>query len=227
MSYEAADFLTGLFGGKPPANLGTGPDAAGEPNPAPRQPQEHAPMHGGDPRDLGPDGAPGGPAVDAPGDGSASTSPAATDAPDGPAVDVAGDPSGGLDFSDWVRRPDCNGRMGREAPNLPEADRWWSVGDFESLPEPGDPCPRCGSLETWWDLLGAEHCGHCEADKLKRALGLADRAARLRRRNPPRQNQAPGVAPVARKAAGPTGNTSEASGDSGAVCGASQGCGIG
>ena len=37
-------------------------------------------------------------------------------------------------FTDWVRRPDCHGRMGWEAPDLPEWRRWWDHSDFEDLP---------------------------------------------------------------------------------------------
>jgi len=47
--------------------------------------------------------------------------------------------------------------------------------------DPGDPCPDCGSLEVWWDLLGERHCQQCEAEKLDRGRRLANRAARLRR----------------------------------------------
>ena len=39
-------------------------------------------------------------------------------------------------FAGWVRRPDIAGRMGWEAPDLPEWLRWWARCDFEDLPEP-------------------------------------------------------------------------------------------
>jgi len=39
-----------------------------------------------------------------------------------------------MPFADWVLRPDCHGRMGWEAPGLPESDRWWARFDFDELP---------------------------------------------------------------------------------------------
>jgi hypothetical protein len=45
------------------------------------------------------------------------------------------DDDGGGRFADWVRRPDCHGRMGWESPGLPESDRWWARCDFDDLPE--------------------------------------------------------------------------------------------
>lgn len=99
---------------------------------------------------------------------------------DGGAADPGGEPSG-FDFSGWVLRPDGKGRLGWEAPDLPEASRWWAVADFDELPEPGDPCPRCGSFETWSDLLGGEHCGQCEPGKLDRSPKLMHPCTRLRR----------------------------------------------
>lgn len=40
-----------------------------------------------------------------------------------------------FDVSDWVRRQDCKGRWGWEAPDLPEAARWWARWEFDDLPE--------------------------------------------------------------------------------------------
>jgi hypothetical protein len=65
-------------------------------------------------------------------------------------------------FADWVRRPDAHGRMGWEAPDLPESDRWWAWCDFDALPLPGAGCPVCGSLESWQDALGRQRCGVCD-----------------------------------------------------------------
>jgi ribosomal protein S27AE len=79
-------------------------------------------------------------------------------------------------FAGWVRRPDAHGRMGWEAPDLPEAV------PLDALPLPGPACPRCGSLEQWQDALGRQRCGRCEADALGKAMKLAERAARLRNR---------------------------------------------
>jgi hypothetical protein len=52
---------------------------------------------------------------------------------------------------------------------------------WDEATEPGQACPRCGSLEKWWDILGGEHCQQCEHATLERALRLADRAAWLRK----------------------------------------------
>ncbi len=81
-----------------------------------------------------------------------------------------------LSFADWVFRPDAHGRLGWETPDLDEADRWWARADFDDLPEPGEPCPKCGSLEAWWDLLGGQHCQHCDGERLRRSFDLAERA---------------------------------------------------
>jgi hypothetical protein len=53
---------------------------------------------------------------------------------------------------------------------------------WDEATEPGPACPVCGSLESWQDALGRERCGVCEADALAKALQLAERAARLRKR---------------------------------------------
>jgi len=37
-------------------------------------------------------------------------------------------------FAGWVLRPDVTGRLGWEAPNLPEWVRWWARFTFEELP---------------------------------------------------------------------------------------------
>jgi len=82
---------------------------------------------------------------------------------------TADDAPAASQFADWVRRQDATGRWGREAPDLPEWHRWWAHP--ENVIEPSEPCPRCGSLEKWWDLTGGEHCQRCEGDKLARVLG--------------------------------------------------------
>lgn len=76
----------------------------------------------------------------------------------------------------------------------PEAANADEIPDFESLPPPGDPCPRCGSLEAWENILGRRRCGVCERDILEKAIGLTIRAARLRERAQ-RQKPAPRIAP--------------------------------
>ncbi|MEN6558053.1 MAG: hypothetical protein ABFC54_07725 [Thermoguttaceae bacterium] len=97
--------------------------------------------------------------------------------------DAPVDPSSADPFADWVYRPDSEGRMGWQAPDLAE------VVPSEAMPWP-NPCPRCGSLEKWWDVLGGEHCSVCEQDKLKRAIRWAETAARLRAANPPKPKSA-------------------------------------
>ena len=101
---------------------------------------------------------------------------------------VAADPQAAVAFADWVQRPDCHGRLGWQAPDLPE------VIPFDDLPLPGPPCPKCGSLEQWQDALGRTRCGVCEADTLHKALRLVKRAARLRKRGQPR-TPAPRIVP--------------------------------
>jgi len=89
---------------------------------------------------------------------------------------------------------------GPEAVDLPTlaVDTEWAelerLPDFDSLPLPGDPCPVCGSLETWWDMLGGEHCQQCERATLDKAMQWADRATRLREQAQPRK-PAPRIAP--------------------------------
>ena len=99
----------------------------------------------------------------------------------GDSLDTAGDPLAMLPFADWVLRPDCHGRMGWQAPGLPEAV------PFDALDLSDPACPVCGSLERWQDLLGRQRCGVCEVDTLDKALQLANKAARLRSQAPPRK----------------------------------------
>jgi hypothetical protein len=75
-----------------------------------------------------------------------------------------------------------------EVPNVEE------VPDFDSLPPLGGPCPGCGGLEEWTDLLGRRRCGVCERDILEKAIDWASRAARLREQAQ-RQKPAPRIAP--------------------------------
>ena len=60
--------------------------------------------------------------------------------------------------------------------DLPELAAW----DEITVEEIGDPCPKCGSLEKWWDFNNKAHCQQCKP--LRRAFALADLAARLRRK---------------------------------------------
>ena len=58
----------------------------------------------------------------------------------------------------------------------PELAAW----DDIEIGETGEPCPKCDSLEKWWDPWGKVHCQQCEP--LRRAFALADLAARIRSR---------------------------------------------
>ncbi len=55
---------------------------------------------------------------------------------------------------------------------LPDRD----MAPWEECVEPPDPCPKCGSLMIWWDVLGGRHCMIC--DKPKHPHG---KAAELRK----------------------------------------------
>jgi len=57
-----------------------------------------------------------------------------TAAPSAAAPESSGGPAR-CDFSEWVHRPDCTGRMGWEPPDLPESARWWARREFDELPE--------------------------------------------------------------------------------------------
>jgi hypothetical protein len=50
--------------------------------------------------------------------------------------------------------------------------------------EPPPPCPVCGSLELWQDMLVRSRCQRCEVEKFYRALRWAKRAAQLRQLYP-------------------------------------------
>jgi hypothetical protein len=52
----------------------------------------------------------------------------------------------------------------------------------EECIEPPDPCPKCGSLMFWWDLLGGQHCMACEKPKYppEKVAELRELAKRLR-----------------------------------------------
>lgn len=56
------------------------------------------------------------------------------------------------------------------------------VTPWEECIEPPDPCPRCGSLMFWWDVLGREHCMMCEKPAYPpgKAGELRELAKRLR-----------------------------------------------
>jgi hypothetical protein len=61
-------------------------------------------------------------------------------------------------------------------PDLPELAAW----DEITIEEAAEPCPKCGSLEIWWDFDNKPHCQQCRP--IRRALALADLAARIRSR---------------------------------------------
>jgi len=101
-----------------------------------------------------------------------------------PAADAPGTLEPGPDFSGWELRPDFGDRLGLEPADAAEPARWWAHGGFDDLPEPGDGCPQCGSLEAWLDLTGGRRCGECDGSKLGCALQLAHRAGGLRCNRP-------------------------------------------
>jgi hypothetical protein len=53
---------------------------------------------------------------------------------------------------------------------------------WEECVELPDPCPKCGSLMMWWDVLGGQHCMMCEKPKypLEKTAELRELAKRLR-----------------------------------------------
>ena len=146
--------------------------------------------------------------------------PEATPAPPVATPDVA-TPDVENAFSDWVLRPDANGRIGLEAPSLPEVDRWWATSPWEGVPRapdapatkphcsdgwppntivPPEGCKQCGSLDQWQSMAGDWHCSICEPPTKSRAW--LERAAKLR-------EQAPRIARNARPAPSMTQSPSE------------------
>ncbi len=65
------------------------------------------------------------------------------------------------------------------APGVPnDAD----IVPWEECIEPPHPCPKCGSVMFWWDVLGGQHCMICEKPKygVEKAAQLRELARRLR-----------------------------------------------
>jgi len=83
-------------------------------------------------------------------------------------------------FADWVLRPDVSGRLAWEAPELPEAVRWWADSSFDDLPQIPTPCPECGLAEMWQDCAGRERCPHC--DPPTATIRLLEQAEGIRQR---------------------------------------------
>jgi hypothetical protein len=56
------------------------------------------------------------------------------------------------------------------------------IVSWDGCPEPPDPCPKCGSLMLWWNLLGRQYCMICEkpAYPLEKAAKLRELAKNLR-----------------------------------------------
>lgn len=76
---------------------------------------------------------------------------------------------------------DCRRRpAGGVAANLGASPGGWPADSIDS----GEPCPRCGSLAKWWDIMGGEHCQQCEGALLDRGLRLIARAAAIRKMKP-------------------------------------------
>lgn len=69
------------------------------------------------------------------------------------------------EFADWVRRPDVHGRMGWEAPGLPERARWWAWRDWDALPQGppcADPTAESGEADPTATAIGSK--GLCWSD---------------------------------------------------------------
>lgn len=58
---------------------------------------------------------------------------------------------------------------------IPGFDEFESWGELPSDP----PCPKCSSLDFWWDVLGHRHCQRC-LPRPKRSRELLDLAPKLR-----------------------------------------------
>jgi len=52
---------------------------------------------------------------------------------------------------------------------------------WEAAEEPGDGCPRCGSLAAWWSPLDTRRCLNCEPPRPD-ADAIRAKAARIRQR---------------------------------------------
>ncbi len=77
-----------------------------------------------------------------------------------------------LQLQNWDQWRYENGRY--SGPEARPAD------DFLGLASPGEPCPTCGGLSFFTDLLGGRHCQTCEAGLAERTFQLVERAERLR-----------------------------------------------
>lgn len=55
-------------------------------------------------------------------------------------------------------------------------DALWAAAE-----EPGEPCPRCGSLAVWWTPLDTKKCLRCEPPRPD-AEAIRAKAARIRKR---------------------------------------------
>ena len=56
------------------------------------------------------------------------------------------------------------------------------MAHWEECVEPPDPCPKCGNLMIWWDVLGGQHCMICDKPtySIEKAAELQELAKRLR-----------------------------------------------
>ena len=52
---------------------------------------------------------------------------------------------------------------------------------WDDAEEPGDGCPRCGSLASWWSIPGTQRCLNCEPPRPD-ADAIRENAARIRKR---------------------------------------------
>ena len=65
---------------------------------------------------------------------------------------------------------------------LEPSQRWWEHSNFDELLAPGEPCPTCGGLAWWENVLGARRCLTCDRAAFDRSNQLESQAAELRKR---------------------------------------------
>lgn len=80
----------------------------------------------------------------------------------------------------------------RDSQHQPEGDGTAQTVDdsptalWETAEEPGDGCPRCGSLASWWSLTNTRRCLTCEPPT--KSHHLLDAVAKARKASKPKTN---------------------------------------
>jgi len=80
------------------------------------------------------------------------------------------------ELSTWLA--DCR-REPAEDSGTAEASGDSPSARWASAEEPGDGCPRCGSLAAWWSLIDTRRCLNCEPPRPD-AEAIRAKAARIR-----------------------------------------------